>query len=381
MTLREIAKRAKVSIATVSRTINCAPNVAPSLARRVRKVIEQVGYYPNTHARALVSGRSRIFGLMVSETVEPFFPEILKTLKNLGFEHNYEMLLSSIARDPLQMEVAVRRMIERRVEGLAILSFEKETALVEVFRGLNLPVALLDQEPPGPLLKTVPIDYKNGVRQAVQHLAALGHVRIALITGPGRLKTAVARIIAFQECMNEIDLEIPPRLLVEGDHTLEAGMRALSVLAALPDRPSAVLCSNDRTAIGVMRRAFELGLNVPQDLSVVGFDDTQLAQFASPPLTAVQMSYVEIANEVFKALLDSVEGRCNGSSREVCAIQSNLVLRCSTTLTARRVSEAAVSKSAYNRAAAETEPKRESETRSSCGLNTCASRLNVLGQS
>lgn len=381
MSLREIAKRANVSIATVSRTINCAPNVDPSLARRVRKVIEQVGYYPNTHARALVSGRSRIFGLMVSETVEPFFPEILKTFENLGFQHNYEILLSSIARDPLQMEVAARRMIERRVEGLAILSFEKETALVEVFRGLNLPVALLDQGPPGPLLKTVPIDYKNGVRQAVQHLAALGHARIALITGPARLKTAVARAIAFQECMNEIDLEIPPDLLVEGDHTLEAGMRALSVLAALPDRPSAVLCSNDRTAIGVMQRALELGLNVPQDLSVVGFDDNELAQFASPPLTAVQMSYVEIASEAFRALLDSVEGRCNGPSREVCAIQSNLVLRCSTAMTAHRVSEAAVGKRAYNRAAARRDPKRESETRSSCGLNTCGSRLTVLGQS
>ena len=94
MTLREIAERANVSIATVSRTINCAPNVDPSLARRVRKVIEQVGYYPNTHARALVSGRSRIFGLMVSETVQPFFPEILQTFENLGVEHNYEILLS-----------------------------------------------------------------------------------------------------------------------------------------------------------------------------------------------------------------------------------------------------------------------------------------------
>jgi LacI family transcriptional regulator len=305
-------------------------------------VIEQVGYYPNTHARALVSGRSRIFGLMVSETVEPFLPEILQTFESLGVEHNYEILLSSISRDPRRMEVAVRRMIERRVEGLAILSFENETSLIEVLRGRNLPIAVLDQEPPEPLLKAVSIDYKHGVREAVQHLAALGHARIALITGPACLKTAVARTIAFQKCMKEIDLEIPRQLLVEGDHTLEAGMKALSVLAALPDRPSAVLCSNDMTAIGVMRRALELGLNVPRDLSVVGFDDNQLAKFATPPLTTVQMSYVEIANVAFQALLDSVEVQCNVSSREVRAIQSNLVLRCSTTLTARRLSEAAV---------------------------------------
>jgi LacI family transcriptional regulator len=357
LNLREIAKRANVSTATVSRTIHSAPNLDPSLAKRVRKVIEQVGYYPNTHARALVSGRSRIFGLMVSDTVVPFLPGILQTFENLGAEHNYEILMSSIARDPRRMEVAARRMIERRVEGLAILSFEKETSLIEVFTGQNLPIAVLDPESPGPLLKTVSIAYKDGVRQAVQHLAALGHARIALITGPPRLKTAVGRTIAFQECMKEIDLKIAPHLLVEGDHTVEAGMKALSVLAALPEPPSAVLCSNDMTAIGVMRRAFELGLNVPRDLSVVGFDDNQLAQFATPPLTAVHMSYVQIASEAFKALLDSVEGRCPGSLGEVCAIQPTLVLRCSTTLTARRVSEAAMGQLDINQATDQRQSK------------------------
>jgi len=367
MNLREIAKRANVSIATVSRTINGAPNLDPFLARRVRKVIEAVGYYPNTHARALVCGRSRILGLMVSETVEPFFPQILQTFENLSFEHNYEILLSSISRERRRMEAAVRRMIECRVEGLAVLSSEKETALIELFRGQALPLVVLDHEPPGPLLTTVSIDYKHGIREAVQHLAALGHARIALITGPARLKTAAARTIAFQECMKEIDLEMPRDLLVEGGHTLESGMKALSVIAALPERPSAVLCS-DMTAIGVMRRAFELGLTVPRDLSVVGFDDNHLAQFATPPLTTVQVSYADIADAAFKALLKSVEDRSHESSREVPAIQSNLVLRRSTTLTARRVNDGATVKRAYKQAATVTQPKSDSESRSSGGL-------------
>jgi LacI family transcriptional regulator len=349
MTLHEIAKRANVSIATVSRTINCAPNVDPSLARRVRKVIEEVGYYPNTHARALVLGRSRIFGLMVSDTIGPFLPEIVQTFEKLGFEHNYEIFLSSIARDPRQMELAVRRMIERGVEGVAILSLEKEISLIEAFRSRTLPIVVLDKDSPEPLLKTVCIDYLHGVRQAVQHLAALGHVRIALIAGPARLRTAVARKIAFQECMKEIGLEIPPQLLVEGAYTLEAGMKALRVLAALPDRPSAVLCSNDMTAIGVIRGAFELGLDVARDLSVVGFDDNQIAQFATPPLTTVQMSYVEVANVAFRVLLDAVEDQCNGSSRKVYAIQSNLVLRCSTNLAPGRLTGGSAGKRADRR--------------------------------
>jgi LacI family transcriptional regulator len=250
----------------------------------------------------------------------------------LGFEHNYEIFLSSIARDPRRNEVAVRRMIERRVEGVAILSFERETSLIEGFRRRNLLTVVLEIEPPEPLLKTVCIDYKHGVRQAIQHLAALGHARIALITGPACLRTAVARKVAFQECMKEIGLEIPPQLLVEGDHTLEAGVKALFGLAALPDRPSAVLCSNDMTAIGVMRAAYELGLTVPRDLSVVGLDDIQMAQFTTPPLTTVQMSYIEIANKAFRALLDSVEPERNEPSRQIYETRTNLVLRGSTAL-------------------------------------------------
>ena len=353
MTLWEVAKRANVSIATVSRTINREPSVSPSLARRVRRVIEEIGYYPNTHARALVSGRSRIFGLMISETMNAFFPEISRIFENLGFEHNFEIFLSSIARDPRQNEIAVRRMIERQIEGVAILSFEEEHSLIEVFRRRRVPIVVLDIESPGPLLKTVCIDYKHGIRQAVQHLAAMGHTRIALITGPTHLRTAVARKIAVQECMEEIGREIPPQLLVEGGHTLETGMKALFLLAASTDPPSAVLCSHDITAMGVMRGAFELGLDIPRDLSLVGCDDIHMAQFTTPPLTTVQISQAEIANIAFQALLDSLKDQSNGSSRGVCAIQAHLVLRHTTAPAPGRLKEGASGRRGGNRSGTE----------------------------
>jgi len=332
MTLQEIAKRAHVSIATASRTINGVPNVKPSLARRVRRVIEEFGYYPNTHARALVSGRSRIFGLMISETINPFFMDIVQTFESLGFEHDYEIFLSSIASDPRRIEVAVRRMIERRVEGVALLSLEEEDSLTEVLRHRNVPMVALETGSAGALLKTVCIDHTHGIRQAVQNLAALGHVRIAFVSGPANSQTAALRKNAFQECMQEVDLDVPQEFLLPGGHTLEAGMKALSLLAALPDRPSAVLCSNDMTAIGVMRGAFELELNVTRDLSVVGFDDIHMAQFTAPPLTTVQVSHVETAKSAFRALLDSVEVQRNPSQSELFTIQTNLVLRRSTAL-------------------------------------------------
>jgi LacI family transcriptional regulator len=130
-----------------------------------------------------------------------------------------------MAQEPLRLEVAARRTMERRVDGVAILTFGREDSLVEIFRRRNVPTVVVDGESPGPLLKSIRIGYQHGIRQAVQHLAAMGHVRIAFISGPAHLRTATARRVAFQECMKEIGLQISPTLLVDGDHTMEAGMR------------------------------------------------------------------------------------------------------------------------------------------------------------
>lgn len=332
MTLVEIARLAKVSTATVSRTINLVPTVDPVLARRVRRVIEKEGYYPNTNARALVRGHSRTLGLIVSEITNPFFPEIVQTFAKLGVQHNYEILLSSIDHDPRLLETTARQMIERSVGAVAILTFGGEAPLIDVLTARNVAVFAVDADPPRPLLKTIQIDYEHGIRQAVQHLAALGHERISFVSGPQQLKTAAMRKTAVQKCMNEIGLELLPELFVDGDHTIDAGMRALSALAAMRDRPSAVLCSNDMTAIGVMRAAFDLGLNIPRDLSLVGFDDIRLAQFMTPPLTTVQMSQTEIARLSFSGLLDSLDHSPRGNLRQVYSIKTNLVLRHSTAL-------------------------------------------------
>lgn len=332
VTVHEIAKLAKVSIATVSRTINRMPTVDPALARRVRRVIKKEGYYPNSNARALVRGNSRTLGLIVSEITNPFFPEIIQTFAKLGAQNNYEILLSCIDHDSQSLEIAARQLIERSVSAVAILTFGGEAPLIDTLTARNVAVFTVDADPPRPLLKTIQIDYEHGIRQAVQHLAALGHEGIAFIGGPQQLKTAAMRKFAVKKCMKEIGLELLPQLFVDGDHTIDAGLKALSVLATKRDRPTAVLCSNDMTAIGVMRAAFDLGLNIPRDLSVIGFDDIPLAQFMAPPLTTVQMSQTEIARLSFSGLLDSLDHPHRGSGRQVYSMKTNLVLRHSTAL-------------------------------------------------
>jgi|ERR1019366_3878508 LacI family transcriptional regulator len=331
MDIREIARRAKVSTATVSRAINRLPTVDPQLSRRVWKVVDELGYFPNTQARALVSGRSRIFGLIVSEITNPFFPEIVQTFENLAVENNYEILLTSTVHDPKRMESSVRRMMERRVDGVAILTFGMEESLLEHLRFRNVPLVFVDVGPDAPHVANIRIDYQNGIRQAVQHLAALRHTRIAFIAGPAHLKSALARKSAFQQAMTEIGL--PSDLIMEGDHTLEGGMRALTeLMTSRRKRPTAVLCSNDMTAIGVIRQAYDCDIKIPTDLSVVGFDDIRLAQFTTPPLTTVQMSQAELAKLAFRALINEAEQVAPAHRGSEYALVTNLVLRRSTAL-------------------------------------------------
>jgi LacI family transcriptional regulator len=334
MDIREIAKRAKVSTATVSRTINRIPTVDPQLARRVWKVVDELGYYPNTQARALVSGRTRIFGLIVSEITNPFFPEIVQSFEDIAVEHNYEILLTSTIHDPKRMEISVRRMIERRVEGVAVLTFGMEDSLLEGLRFRKVPMVFVDVGPAVPRVSNIRINYQHGIRQAVQHLAALRHERVAFISGPLVLKSAVARRDAFKESMKEIGIEVDSQWLIEGDHTMEGGKRALSQLLVLSRRPTAVMCSNDMTAIGVMREAFERGIEIPRELSVVGFDDVRWAQCMNPPLTTVQMSQTEIARLAFKALMEDVQRKVPSPEGTTYTLNTSLVLRKSTALVA-----------------------------------------------
>jgi DNA-binding LacI/PurR family transcriptional regulator len=332
MDIREIARRAKVSTATVSRAINRVPTVDPQLAKRVWKVVDELGYYPNTQARALVSGKSRIFGLVVSEITNPFFPEIVQTFEELAVQNGYEILLTSTVHDTKRMKSSVRRMIERRVDGVAILTFGMEESLLDDLRLRKVPLVFIDIGPDVPHVSNIKIDYQHGIRQAVQHLAALRHVNIAFVAGPSHLKSAVTRKEAFQKAMSEIGLEVAPEMVVEGDHTMAGGMRAQQELMRLRNPPTAVLCSNDVTAIGVVREAYDLGLSVPRDLSVVGFDDIRLSEFITPPLTTVQMSQSELARIAFHALMNDVSQEIQGKGRKQYTLNTTLVLRKSTAL-------------------------------------------------
>src|SRR5882762_8984849 len=330
MNIREIAKRARVSTATVSRTINRHPSVQPQLAKRVWRIVEELGYFPNTQARALVSGRSRIFGLIVSEITNPFFPEIVHVFEETALQHNYEILVTSTVHDPERMKTSVRRMLEHRVEGVAVMTFGMEESRLDDLKLRNVPLVFVDVGPPRPRVSNIRIDYLHGIRQAVQHLVALRHERIAFITGPLTLKSAAARRDAFWQSMRELGMPLDPQLIVEGTHTLEGGEKAFAQLLKLDAPPTAVLCSNDMTAIGVMRKSYAEGISVPKELSVVGFDNIRLSEYVLPPLTTIEMSQAEIGRLAFQALLNDVRREEPSEHGTEYILKTQFVLREST---------------------------------------------------
>ncbi len=330
MDIRTIARLANVSIATVSRTINRVPTVNTKMAKRVWDVIEKLDFVPNTQARALVSGRSKLFGLLVSEITNPFFPELIQGFEEIAVENGYEILISSTNHDPKRMSHCIRRMLERKVEGVAIMTFGIEEPLLDQLAKRKVPLVFIDVGPDRPGISVLKVDYHHGIRQAVQHLAALGHRKIAFVSGPMQLHSAQSRLAAYTRSMNECGIVPDPSWIVEGDHTLEGGAAAMEKLLAQENLATAVLCSNDMTAIGVLHKLYRTGKRVPDDISVIGFDDIHIAEVTMPPLTTIQMSRFEIAKAAFDALQSQVESPNALIGKREFNIKTELIVREST---------------------------------------------------
>jgi DNA-binding LacI/PurR family transcriptional regulator len=327
MDIRTVAAHANVSIATVSRTINHLSTVDPTLVKRVWKAIDELNYFPNTQARSLVSGKSHILGLIVSEITNPFFPELIRRFEECAVEAGYEILLTSTNYDPQRMASCVRRMIERKVDGVAVMTFGIEEPLLDQLAKQKIPLVYVDSRSQAPEARTLNVDYYRGIWQGVQHLAVLGHRQIAFISGPLTLHTAQLRKDAFLDSLKQIGIAPNASWLIEGDHSLEGGMRATEELLKLDNTPTAILCSNDMTAIGVMHSAFDAGLRVPEDISVIGFDDIHLAEFMYPPLTTIRMSCRELAQAAVSILSSDHESSAKEKNKRNLNIPTELIVR------------------------------------------------------
>lgn len=328
--IHDIARRAKVSIATVSRTTNGKASVRSALAKRVWRAIEDLGYAPNTQARALVSGKCRMYGLIVPALGHPFFSAVAQGFQTMAEMRGYQVIVSGAGYSPERVGEATRKMICRRVDGLAVFGVQAPEIVADELMRAKMATVVADGEVAATCTRTVRIDYLQGVRQAVQHLAAMRHKRIGFVMGPDHSPSSSARKQAFEQSMAEIELPVEARLTIAGDDSIESGKEAMRRMANLAPAPTAVVCCNDLTAIGLLQEASRRGIRVPQDVSVVGIEDLWLSRTAIPALSTVQVSQEKLAEQAFASLHeeeDNGESRGSGGDRRLA---TELVLRAST---------------------------------------------------
>jgi DNA-binding LacI/PurR family transcriptional regulator len=328
MNIREVAKRAGVSTATVSRVVNGTAPVGARTEQLVRAAIERSGYYPNTHARTLGTGKSHIYGLIISDIENPFFPELVKCFERIAVEHGQEVLIANTDYKPERMQVCVRRMLERKVDGVAIMTSEMDPELTQILSGRGIPMVFLDTGSVGKRISNICIDYGDGIDQAIDHLTSLAHRRIAFVSGPVDLASARIRREAFLTSLRRKKLKCRADFIREGNHRFDGGYAAMIEMLKLRVRPTAVLASNDLTAIGIMGAVHAAGLRVPEDISVVGFDDIAISSFMPPPLTTIRLPRAEIAERAFTSLYAaSHRGESQGTTH---IVPVELVIRQST---------------------------------------------------
>lgn len=324
--MKDVAERAGVSVTTVSHVINRTRPVATETRRRVLHVIKELNFYKNAHALRLARGKSDFFGLIVSDISNPFFPELIKSFEASALDQGFDLLLCNTDYDPRRTEAAVRKMIENKVRGVAVMTSEMSTALAEELAAHQVAVVFLDVGPVKSLMSNIRVDYSKGIFEAIRHLHDLGHRDFAFIAGPQSLRSAVTRRDAFIEALKECGL--PSHQTVEGNHKVEGGMAAARTLLGGPMLPSAILCSNDLTAIGALSALRGAGVRVPGDVSVVGFDDIYFARLAYPALTTVSLPRDCLGKLAFEALQKML--RSKGRRGVEYVLETHLVVREST---------------------------------------------------
>jgi LacI family transcriptional regulator len=306
--------------------INKTRYISPATKKRVVGAIRELRFHKDAHARRLATGKSDFFGMIVSDIANPFFAEVIRSFETAALERQFQLLLCNTNYDPHRAEAGVRVMIENKVRGVAVMLTEFAPDLTEELRANHIPMVHADLGKVGPYVSNIRAEFAHGIYEAIQHLYDLGHRDIAFISGPRSLCSAVVRREAFVNALQRLDL--PADRIVEGDHRLEGGIAAVPQLLSGANLPTAVLCSNDLTAIGLINGFQRAGVGVPEDVSVVGFDDIQLASILKPPLTTVNLSRERLGTLAFEALQKIARTKkCNG---EEYVIETSLVIREST---------------------------------------------------
>jgi LacI family transcriptional regulator len=327
-TIKDIAREAGVSIATVSRTLNEEDGVGPATRERILAISRRLNYFPNLQARGLVAQKPHALGIVIPRTSEfafsnPYYGEILKGIEKKTRESGQFLVFS------FSGEESYARMVQHGLaSGVIVLSNRMDDPRVDEACKMGVPLVLIPGNPRLPRIPSVDVDDLNGTLQAVDHLAGLGHRRIAFLNGPADSKYSMERSLGFRRGLKKNGLPFNREGVVESDFTQQGGYEGMKMFLSRTPPPTAVIVINDFSAMGALRAAKERGYRVPEDISLVGFGDVPFSSLTDPPLTTVQEPFQEMGLEAAGMLLKIVQGKRLSSRHPVLPVE--LVVREST---------------------------------------------------
>ncbi len=304
--IKDVALRAGVSVTTVSHVVNGTRFVSETARQRVEKAVRELGYVPSAVARSLKHNTTRTFGMVIPNNSNPYFAEIIQGAEERCFAAGYNVILCNSNDDPERQAAYLRVLAEKRIDGLIFVVTGSDAVVRATLGGINTPLVLLDREVTGVSGDLVKVTHVLGSQMATRHLLELGHPRVACISGPPGLSPSSQRRAGWKDALEQAGVERKENDLARGDFTARGGYLAMQTLLRRSPRPTAVFACNDLMAFGALAGAREAGIAVPQQLSIVGFDDIDLAAFSAPPLTTVAQPKQQIGTVAADLLLDRV---------------------------------------------------------------------------
>jgi LacI family transcriptional regulator len=308
-TIWDVAKRAGVSIASVSRVINQSPHKVSETARiRILEAVKELDYRPNALAQGLIMKRSMTIGTIIPDISNPYYAEIVRGIQDVAEEFGYAVVLQNTDRTKKRIIRCIQVLREKRADGIIfsggiIHAYETLSSLKEL-TGRVVVIGRHEVDFPA-----VRVDNMGGAAQAVQHLLDLGHERIGFISGPKMSTSSIDRLKGYKNALAQNGRHFEAVLVRQGNLTPESGFHAAKEVLGLRERPTAILASNDLMAFGAIHAGRDLGLRVPQDLSVVGFDNIPLSSYFNPPLTTVEIPMYSVGTASMQMLADLLSGR------------------------------------------------------------------------
>ncbi|WON76848.1 DNA-binding transcriptional regulator CytR [Serratia sp. UGAL515B_01] len=327
-TMKDVAEMAGVSTATVSRALMNPEKVSTPTRQKVEQAVLAVGYSPHALSRSVKRNESRTILVIVPNICDPFFADVIQGIEQTAAQHGYLVLIGDCAQQHQQERTFVNLIITKQIDGMLLLGSNLPfDASKEEQRNLP-PMVMANEFAPELELPTVHIDNLTAAFEAVNYLQQLGHKRIACVAGPENMPLSHYRLQGYIQALRRNGIDIESSYITRCDFSYEAGAKALASLMALPKPPTAVFCHSDTIAIGVLSQAKKMGFRIPQDLSIVGFDDIKLTQYCDPPLTTVAQPRFQIGQQAMLLLLEQLHGQVvNNGSR---LLDSELIIRDST---------------------------------------------------